>query len=368
MKRLGALFRKEFNIIKRDRQLIMSLIVPPILQILLFGFALDAEVNNLRIGVVDTSRGVQSRELVANITTNRVFRMTGYYASVNELEAAMNQRKLDVGLVIPVDFDQDRARRRTSDVQLLLNAVNANTATIAEGYTRALIAAYNRQAVGASAPQWANVTATVTLLYNPGLVGSWFIVTGTFGILLVLNGSLVAAAALIKEKESGTVEQLLMTPAGATEVVVAKIAPLFLLLLGMTALVLVVVKLAFDVPMRGNLFLLLIGAALCLLTGIGMGTLLANVSSSAQQAQLLALFINPPMATLSGALTPIEAMPPWLQPVTLINPVRHFAEIARGISIKGSGLADLYLNFLALGAFALALLAFSVWRFRKQLQ
>jgi ABC-2 type transport system permease protein len=368
MTRFGALFRKELNLIKRDRRLIISLIVPPIMQILLFGFALDADVNNLRIGVADTSRGIESRELVANITNNRVFRMTGYYASVDELQAAMDQRKLDVGLVIPVDFDQDRVRRQPAEVQLLLNAVNANTATIAEGYTRALIASYNRRALAASTSQPVVVTANVTLLYNPGLVGSWFIVTGTFGILLVLNGSLVAAAALIKEKESGTVEQLLMTPAGATEVIVAKIAPLFLLLLGMTLLVLVVVKLAFDVPMRGNLLLLLIGAALCLLTGIGLGTMLANVSSSAQQSQLLALFINPPMATLSGALTPIEAMPEWLQPVTLINPVRHFGEIARGISIKGAGLADLYPNFLALGAFAVALLAFSVWRFRKQLQ
>jgi ABC-2 type transport system permease protein len=368
MTRLGALFRKEMNLIKRDRRLIMSLIVPPIMQILLFGFALDADVNNLRIGVADTSRGVESRELVANITNNRVFRMAGYYASVDELQAAMNQRKLDVGLVIPVDFDQDRVRRKPAEVQLLLNAVNANTATIAEGYTRALIASYNRSALGGSPSQPAIVRANVTLLYNPGLVGSWFIVTGTFGILLVLNGSLVAAAALIKEKESGTVEQLLMTPAGATEVIVAKIAPLFLLLLGMTLLVLVVVKVAFDVPMRGNLLLLLIGAALCLLTGIGLGTMLANVSSSAQQSQLLALFINPPMATLSGALTPIEAMPKWLQPVTLVNPVRHFGEIARGISIKGAGFSDLYPNFLSLGAFAVALLAFSIWRFRKQLQ
>jgi ABC-2 type transport system permease protein len=122
------------------------------------------------------------------------------------------------------------------------------------------------------------------------------------------------------------------------------------------------------VPVRGNLLLLGFSAALCLLTGIAIGTLLSTVSASAQQAQLLVLFINPPMATLSGALTPIEAMPEWLQPVTLINPVRHFGEIARGILIRGAGAGDLYPNLLALTAFAVTLLAISVWRFRRQLK
>lgn len=367
MSRFRALFRKELNQIKGDRRLVMSLIVPPMLQILLFGFALDADVNNLRIGVVDASRSAPSRELVANLTSSSVLRMQGYYASSGDLEADLNRGRLEVGLVIPANFNDKQARGDSAPVQLLLNAVNANTATIAEGYTRALISAYNEES-GPPRQLQAGVSARVALLYNPGLVGSWFIVTGTLGILLVLNGSLVAAASLIKEKESGTVEQLLMTPAGSTEVITAKIAPLFILLLGMATLVLIVIRLAFHVPFRGSFLLLSVASALCLLTGIAIGTLLSTVSTSAQQAQLLALFINPPMATLSGALTPIEAMPEWLQPVTLFNPIRHFGAISRGVMIRGAGLEDLYPNFLALTAFALTLLAISVWRFRKQLK
>ena len=367
MNRLRALFFKELNQIKRDRRLVLSLIIPPLMQILLFGFALDADVNNLNLGVVDLSRSSVSRDLIADITSNRVFRMKGYYAALAEMEADMNRGRLDVALVVPEDFHESRARQRTRDVQLILNAVNANTATIAQGYTQAVISAYNQRTVEGRSAQ-AAVTARVALLYNPGLEGSWFIVTGTFGILLVLNASVVAAAALIKEKERGTVEQLLMTPAGSTEVIVAKIAPLFFLLLGMASLVMVVLKIAFDVPLRGNLLLLGGAASLCLLTGIAIGTLLATVATSAQQAQLLVLFINPPMATLSGALTPVEAMPAWLQPLTLANPVRHFGEISRGILIKGAGFIDLYPNLLALAAFAAALLTISVWRFRKQLE
>lgn len=367
MSRLAALLRKEFDHIKRDRRLMISLVVPPLMQILLFGYALDADVNNLKVGVVDASRTSQSRELVSSITSNRVFQLQGYYASVTELESDMNRGRLDVGLAIPATFHQDQARGKSSEIQLLLNAVNANTAAIAEGYVRALILAHNQQAAGAGSAG-PTIAARVTMMYNPGQVGSWFIVTGTFGILLVLNASVVAGASMIREKETGTVEQLLMTPANSTQVIVAKIAPLFVLLLGMATLVLIAVKIAFDVPMRGNLLLLGFGAALCLLTGIAIGTLLSTVSESAQQAQLLVLFINPPMATLSGALTPVEAMPQWLQPVTLINPVRHFGEITRGILIRGAGLDQLYWNFLALTAFALTLLAISVWRFRKQMK
>jgi ABC-2 type transport system permease protein len=366
MSRLGALVRKELRQIRRDRRLVFSLIGPPLLQILLFGYALDADVNNLRIGVVDTSRSSESRELVADITSTRVFRMNGYFSSVADLEAELNRSRLDVGLVIPADFDRKRARNQSVQVQLVLNAVNANTATIAEGYTRALISSYNQRHSGDSSKALP-VAPSVALLYNPGLEGSWFIVTGVFGILLVLNGTLVAAAALIREKESGTVEQLLMTPASSTEVIVAKIAPLFLLLMGTATLVMIAIRLVFGVPVRGNPLLLTLAAALCVLTGIALGTLLSTFSRSAQQAQLLALFINPPLAVLSGALTPIEAMPVWLQPVTLLNPVRHFALISRGVLLKGSGICDLYPNILALAAFAFTLLAISVWRFRKQL-
>jgi ABC-2 type transport system permease protein len=366
MTRFAALFRKELNQIKRDRRLVVSLIGPPMLQILLFGYALDAEVSNLRMGVVDMSRSYDSRELIASITSNRVFRMSGYYGSVADLEKDLDRSRLDIGVVVPADFAAKRARNRGTDVQVLLNAVNANTATIAQGYIRALTADYNRQNSRQSGSR-ARVVPTVAFLYNPGLTGSWYIVTGTMGILLVLNGTLVSAAALIKEKQSGTVEQLLMTPASSTEVIMAKISPLLLLLLGTATLVVAVMKIVFDVPMRGSLLLIGVASGLCVLTGIAIGTLLSTIARSAQQSQLLALFTNPPMAVLSGALTPVEAMPQWLQPVTLVNPVRHFAVISRGVLIKGAGLTEIYPNLAALTAFALILLAISVLRFRKQL-
>ena len=186
-------------------------------------------------------------------------------------------------------------------------------------------------------------------------------------MLLILNGSLVASTAMIKEREAGTVEQLLMTPAGTTEIIIAKIAPLFLMLMFMVVIAMILMRVAFNVPGRGNVLLVGAGSALCVLCGIGIGTFIATFTKSAQQAQLMSFFVNPPLATLSGALTPVEAMPHWLQPVTVLNPIRHFGIISRATLLKGAGLDTLWPNFLALIAFTLVLVSLSVWRFRKQL-
>lgn len=377
--RLRILIRKEFNQIRRDRRLMVSLVVPPTLQILLFGFALDSTVSNLRLGVVDYSHTPESREMIWSFTESKSFRASGSYGSVRELERAISESRLDAGMVVPYSFAREIHRGRTVDVQIILNAANANTATIGQGYAAGLIQAYNgklaregirpifRDAGGLSASRTGSVTPVTVFLYNPGLVNAWFIVTGTFGVLLILNGSLVASTAMIKEREAGTVEQLLMTPAGTTEIVVAKIVPIFLLLLTMVLIAIGVMRLSFSVPLRGSLAIVISGAALCVLSGIGIGTFISTFSKSAQQSQLMAFFVNPPLAVLSGALTPVEAMPAWMQPITWLNPIRHFGIITRATLLKGSGIDVLWPHFLALIAFTVVLIAISTWRFRKQL-
>ncbi|MFL6464765.1 MAG: ABC transporter permease [Bryobacteraceae bacterium] len=379
--RLRSLIRKEFNQIRRDKRLAMSLIVPPTLQLLLFGFALNSTVSDLRLGVIDDSRTPESRELRAAISESKSFRLAGNYASVNQLSDALSRGNLDVGLVIPYNYARNLQRGRQTNVQVLLNAVNANTAAIGQGYAEGVIRSYNRrllqsggihaefrQIAGVDLSRRGQVTLQPAFLFNPGLINSWFIATGTFGVLLILNGSLVASTAMIKERERGTVEQLLMTPSGTAEIIIAKIAPLFGLLLLMVLFATFLLKVAFGVPFRGNLLLVLSGAALCVLCGIGIGTFIATFTKSAQQAQLMSFFVNPPLASLSGALTPVEAMPHWMQPLTVLNPIRHFGVITRGTLLKGSGLEELWPNLLALFLFTLVLLSLSVWRFRKQLE
>jgi ABC-2 type transport system permease protein len=363
--RIWSLFIKEFHQIRRNRRLVIMLIIPPTLNIILFGVALNPNFDNLRLGVVDYSQTPESRELVSAFTEGLVFRISGYYASPDQMGRAISKGDLDAGLVIARDFAIRRVRGEVTDVQLLVDAVNANTATIAGGYASRIIASLNQKLAPSHAR--ATVTPHLTLLYNPGLNSAWFITTGMIGLLLVLQGSVVSSASLVREKELGTIEQLLMTPAGSSEIIIAKVAPIFLLLAFDIGLALGVARLVFGVPVRGSLLLFLFSASLCVICGIGMGMMIATFTRTQQQAQLMGFFTNPPLAILSGATTPIEAMPSWLQPVTAINPVKHFAIIARGIMLKGSGVDVLYREILALAVIAFVMISLSAWRFRKQL-
>ena len=379
VRRVRALIVKEFNQIRRDRRLVISLILPPVVQLTLFGFALSATVSNLRLGVVDESRTPASRELVAALTQSRSFRLGGYYTTADELGVAISQAKLDAGVVIPYEFARDLRRGRPTTVQFLLNAVNANTATIAQGYAEAVMQRYNddlrragfQPGVDGSSRGGPSARGEVRLmpafLYNPGLVDAWFIATGVFGLLLILNSSLIASAAMVREREAGTIEQLLMSPASTAEIIIAKTTPLFVLLAVMMLLAVAVLKVVFRVPFHGSLPFVLFGGVLCILSGISLGTMIATFSRSAQQSQLTAFFVNPPLASLSGALNPVEAMPDWLQPWTALNPVHHFATIVRGATLKGIGIATLWPHVLALLLFTAVLVALSTWRFRKQL-
>ncbi|HXX37847.1 MAG TPA: ABC transporter permease [bacterium] len=377
--RFRALFLKEFRQILRDRRLVLSLTVAPVLQLLLLGSVLNATVSNVSLGVVDESQTPQSRELVAELTQSESFRLAGYYLSADRLADALGRGAIDAGIVIPYDYAHDLVRGWPTTVQFLLNAMNVNTAQIAQGYAEGVIQSYNAglagQGIHATFEQIAAQPVThqgaveldPAFLFNPGLVSSWFVVTGIFGMLLILNGSIVASTVMLKEREFGTIEQLLMSPASTAEIILAKIAPVFVVLSAMTLLALGLMRVAFGVPFHGSMVVVLGGAGLCLLSGIGLGTLLATFTRSAQQAMLMVFFINPPLTSLSGALMPVEAMPGWMQPLTIFNPIYHFGRIARGALIKGSGFDALWPNFVGLLVFTVVLVSLSVWRFRKQL-
>jgi ABC-2 type transport system permease protein len=340
----------------------------------LLGFAMNSEVKNVKLGVVDYSRTAESRELVSAFVESGSFQIAETFDSTEGLGRSLSAGRLDAGVVVPQDYAQRRARNQTAEVQILADGVDSNRAGIAAGYAARVVGALNerlgRQGVAARVTGGAggsSVEPRVAVLYNPGLRTSWFIVTGTIGLLMVMIGSLVASASMVNEKESGTIEQLLMTPAGSTEIIGAKVAPIMLLLSGDILLAVGVVRVVFDVPVRGSLALLYFAGMLCVLAGIGIGTFIATFTRSQTQAQLMGFFVNPPLSMLSGATTPLEGMPYWMQQVSYINPVRHFSTIARGVLLKGVGLEVLYPNLLALTAFTLVIVGASVWRFRKQL-
>src|ERR1700685_3895135 len=265
--RMRALILKEFRQILRDRRLAISLILPPTLQLLLFGFALNATVSNLRLGVVDDSRTPESRELIADMTESKSFKAAGTFLAINEMNKKIADGDLDAGLVSPYDYARDLQRGRPATVQVLLNAMNSNTATIGQGFAQGVIASYNQTLAGngiharfqeIAAPNVSRLGMVLihpAYLYNPGLEPTWFIVTGILGVLLILNGSLISAAAIVKEREAGTLEQLLMSPASTTQIIVAKLFPLFVLLCMMGTFAVMIMRVVFGIPFRGNIFL-----------------------------------------------------------------------------------------------------------------
>lgn len=366
--RFWPLFIKELNELRRNQRLVAMMLLPPTLNLVLLGFAMNPEVTDLRLGIVDESRTAESREVISAFKESRSFAAAGYYNSAEELGQALSAGNLNAGLVIPSDFATKRTRGESAEIQFLVDSVDSNTAGIAGGYASRVVSSLNEKiALTRKSVQPAKARSKVTLFYNPGLENSWFIVTGMIGMLLVMLGAAIASSSMVKEKEVGTVEQLLMTPAGSAEIILAKMSPIFLILSLTIGISIVVGGVVFGVPVRGSLLLLYFSGMLCILSGIGIGTIIATFTRSQQQAQLMSFFVNPPLSMLSGATTPIEAIPKWMQPLTDLNPVKHFAVLARGVMLKGVGLEVLYPNFLALVAFTVVLVGVSAWRFRKQL-
>lgn len=363
--RFWALATKEINQILRNKQLIFLLLFPPTIQLLIFGFALSPDVDQVKLGVVDYAHTYESRELVQRLTANGLFELQAYFADEQALAQQVQQGKLTTGLVIPPDFNQNLQRGEPAQVQVFIDGVDANTAGIASSYLSQILQQYGL-ALAANPPP-PLVTTESVFFYNPGLLSSWFLVPGVMGVVLTLTSSLVSSTTLVKEKDSGTLEQLLMTPASSWEILLAKIAPLFGLLMGDVLLALALGMGVFQVPLRGSLLLYLGLAGLYVFVGIGIGLMLATVAQSQQQVVLTSFFINLPMIQTSGAIAPIESMPRFFQVLSWFNPLRHFVAIIRGILLRGVGVGVLWPHIAMLVIFAVGLMAVSVHQFRRQL-
>ncbi|MEA5571123.1 ABC transporter permease [Calothrix sp. UHCC 0171] len=368
--RLWSLIIKEIKQTLGNRQLIFLLIFPATIQLLVFGFALSPDVNNLKLGIVDYSQTPASRELIAAFTKNHVFKTKYHNDNQTQLAKQVREGNITAGLVIPPELNRNIRQGKSTDIQILIDAVDANTAGIASGYASQIVSKYNQilnKKNSISNLTFSLIEPQINILYNPGLISSWFLVPGVLGLVLTLMSSLVAAAALVREKESGTLEQLLMTPASDWEILLAKVAPLFLLLILDVFLALGISRLIFHLPFRGNFPLFLLLSSLAIFVGISIGLFLATISPTQIRTQLTAFFINMPLNTLSGTVTPIESMPVFFQYLSWLNPLRHYVAIIRGILLKGVGLEVLYPHAIALAFFAIILLAISSNKFRNQL-
>jgi ABC-2 type transport system permease protein len=350
IRRYFALATKEVQQLRRNRQLLVQLMLPPTVVLILFGYALNPKVRDLRLGVVDESFTTQSRDFINALSENVNFKVTSRYVRRQDAEDALKRLNLDLFVVVPQDFARTLGRGQTTNVQVVIDAVDANTAQIAQGYLGQALGDYNdsRGNVGVG-PQLVGLSPVVrnrrrirldraahpapppgapevrpTYLYNPGLVPEWHYVIGIMSIIMFINASLVASALAVKEKETGTIEQLLMTPAQTAEMLLAKTSRVFGLMMIVLFVALGVATLVFQLPVRGALWMFTLAGASAALAGIGIGVLVATVSKSQQQPQLLTFFVNPPIVLLSGATSPLENMPQFFQSLSYLDPASKY--------------------------------------------
>jgi ABC-2 type transport system permease protein len=364
--RVWVLMVKEVRQILKDKRLLFLLIVLPIVQLLTYGLAISPDVHSLKLGLVDYAQTYNSRELVSNLTENGIF-IAHYSDSEQTLSQELKTGKISVGVIIPPKLNRDLdLPEGDARVQVLVDAVNANTAGIVRSYIGQIISDYNQRINPDRVP--AQVQPQIKFLYNPGLISSWFFVTGIMGVIMTLVGSIVSSATIVREKESGTLEQLLITPAEDWEILFAKVLPLSILLLGDVILIISLARLIFKILLGSNVILFLILSSMYILIVISIGILIGTMLKNQQQTQLVAFSINIPLALISGAITPFESMPLFFQYLSLVNPLRHYVVIIRGLLIKSVGIEILWSNAIALCLFSVVLLFISAKKFRNQLK
>jgi|AGTN01.2.fsa_nt_gi ABC-type multidrug transport system, permease component len=363
-----ALISKELRQILRDRELLMMLVVMPVMQITLYSLALSPEVEHLQLGVIDYASSPTSREFVARLVRNQVFDIFDSGGTSRALSQKVRDGQLDAGIIIPPDFERLIKSERGAKVQVLLDGVDANTAGIASGYIAQILQAFNSQLSSGTQNPKELIEPMVSYAYNPGLESKWFFVPGVLAMVLNLVSTLVSSAAVIREKDTGTLEQLLMTPVNSLQILIAKIVPLAIVLMMNVFISLFIAVFIYHIPFRGNLLLFLGVSLLAIIVGISLGISLAAFAANQRQSLLTSFFVNLPVIQLSGALTPVESMPDFWQKVAMLDPLRYYVACVKAIMLKGVGIEAIWKDVLALLAFAVILLLASSMRFRKQLQ
>lgn len=382
--RLAVMIRKEFRQALREPRMRVMLIVPPVVQLIIFGFAANLDVDSARIGWMDQDQTVESRELLSQMKGSGRFDIVAYPRNEAEMQDVLDRARADAVVRVLPGFARDVERARTGYVQVLVDGTNSNTASIVSAYVTSAVARYSREILerrqreilyartsATGAPIHINfpkLTADTRVWFNPDLRSRNYFVPGIVANIIALVTMMLTSMAIVREKEIGTMEQLMVTPIRPLELMLGKTLPFAAVGLFDTALIVTAARLLFNIPLRGSLLLLAVCALLFLMTTLGAGLFISTVSRTQQQAMMSMFLLFLPFLLLSGFAFPIRNMPAAVQLLTYANPVRYFLEILRGIFLKGSGMSVLWPQMVALGVFGAAILIASALRFHKKLE
>jgi ABC-2 type transport system permease protein len=374
LRRIGRIIRKEFIQLRRDPKLLRIVIMAPVFQLFIFGYAVTTDVRHISTAILDEDRTAASRDFAERFVRSRYFDFDYSLGDPRQINRLLDTGKAQMALRIPRGFAEDLDRRRTAKVQIILDGSDSMTAGIISGYVGGVVREYSARLaldrldrMRAVIPQVPRLDPRLRVWYNPDLKSVNYMVPGVMCMILLVVTMLLTSLAIVKEREVGTLEMLIVTPIKARELMIGKTVPFIILGFLDMLLVLVVAVLWFRVPIAGSVLLLFALAAVFLLTSLGTGLFISTVSRTQQQAMMTSFFIMMPSIILSGFMFPIENMPHVIQGLTYIIPLRYFLVIIRGIFLKGNGFAILWPQVAALLALGMAIMAMSVLRFSKRL-
>jgi len=374
-RRLRYLFKKELIQALRDKRMRFTLIIPPLFQLIVFGYAANLDVKHIQTAVRDLDQSTDSRDLIGRFGSSRYFDIVSYPVTPKEVRDLIDQRKVTLSMEIPNDFSRKLKKGDTATVQIIVDGTDSNTTLIALGYTGQILSEYatvvlvkRLNQAGVTGFEEAGVEVEHRAWFNPNLESRIFYVPAVIALIAFLVPIILTAQAIVREREIGTLEQIMVTPIRSWELMVGKTLPFALMgLLDMIGIALVGVF-WFNVPFQGNPLVLFLGSILFLMSSVSVGLFISTISSTQQQAQISTFFFTLPAVNLSGFAFPIESMPEWIQYLTYANPLRYFLVIIRGVFLKGNGLDILWPQMLALAVLGGFMLLMSSLRFRKRLK
>ncbi len=374
MKNILHIIRKEFLQLRQDRKMFGISFLAPVFQLIILGYAATFDVSHIPMAVCDFDNSPSSRELVRSFTSTEYFRVVGYFDKTSEIDNQLDDGHASIAVVIPRGFEKKIGAGQSAPLQVIADGTETSTAGIGLSYVSIIVSRYAQNILLESLVKRGSVTMPASLSaefrvwYNPELKSRNFMVPGVLGLLLMVMTMLLTSLAIVKEKELGTLEQLVVTPIKPYQLIIGKLAPFFLI--GVVDVILVVffASLIFSLPVKGGVLLLLFLSLIFLMTTLGLGLFVSTISRTQQQAMMTAIFFFMlPMMFFSGFVFPIENMPTIIQYISYLIPLRYYFVIVRGLFLKGVGMNILWTQALALLIFGSVILSLSVMRFQKRL-
>jgi ABC-2 type transport system permease protein len=367
LQRIVALAIKELMAVLKDKKSRIVLVVPPVLQLFVFGYAATFDLNDIPVAVYNEDRSTPSRELIARVIGSPHFHLHSYLDNDKQITPLIDDKDILIVLHISQNFSANLLKQETAKVQVIIDGRNSNTALLVQGYLQNIVKNFNLDWAKRNGQPPPPATVKVRPWFNSNFESRWFIVPGIIGLLSLVITTIVTSLSVAREREAGTFDQLLVTPLRPVEILIGKSVPGLLIGLVEGSFILLMAIVWFEIPLRGSLGGLYIGMFLFILSGVGIGLMISSLATTQQQGMLGAFLFMVPAVILSGFATPIANMPYAVQLITYVNPLRYFLVILRGVFLEGDNINLLYSYYWPMAIIALITLSSATWLFRNRI-